>query len=84
MQTINQLNEQIQILQNPDLTQLSMVIVVPSSDVTDLQRGKAVNIKQKPFYFNLRRNSEDDIRKRLFKRNKLAKIKAAKWGGARA
>ena len=56
MQTINQLNEQIQILQNSYLANLSMVIDVPSSDEIDRNRGKVVKTKQNPYYFNERRN----------------------------
>ena len=52
MQTINQLNEQIQILQKPDLAHLSMVVVVPSSDETDHHRGKLVKTQQNPCYLN--------------------------------
>ena len=46
MQTINQLNEQIRILQNPDLVQLSMVVAVPSSNEIDLYSGKVVKTKK--------------------------------------
>ena len=56
MQTINQLNEEIQILQNPDLAQLSMVINVPSTDETDHNRGEFVQTQKNSYYFNLRRN----------------------------
>ena len=56
MQTINQLNEQIQILQNSDLAHLSMVIDVPSSDEIDHNQGKVVKTKQNLYYFNERRN----------------------------
>ena len=56
MQTINQLNEQIQILQNSDLAHLSMVIDVPSSDEIDHNRGKGVKTKRYLNYFNERRN----------------------------
>ena len=48
MQTINQLNEQIRILQNPDLAHLSMVVVVPSSNETDLYQGKVVKFQKIP------------------------------------
>ena len=82
MQTINQLNEQIQILQNSDLAHLSMVIDVPSSDEIDHNRGKGVKTKRYLNYFNERRNWDDNIRRKLFGRNKAAKIKAAKWRGA--
>ena len=61
MQTINQLNEQIRILQNPDLAHLSMVVVVPSSDEIDLNPGKAVITQKNPYHLNLRRNRQDDI-----------------------
>ena len=46
MQTINQLNEQIKILQNPDIAHLSMVVVVPISNETDLHRGKVVKTQK--------------------------------------
>ena len=84
MQTINQLNEKIKILQS-DLqqsnktiaakdaaitsleqamnersnvtTELSVVIVIPSSDEVDHLEGKTVKIKRKSlYYFTLRRN----------------------------
>ena len=48
MQTINQLNEQIRILQDPDLAHLSMVVVVPSSDEIDLHPGKFVKTQKIP------------------------------------
>ena len=85
IQTINQLNDTIQILQRnvakmdetimaleqaindrsnvtKSPTEISMVIVVPSSDEIDHHGGKVVKFKQFP-YFTLSRNSEDYSRR---------------------
>ena len=70
-QTINQLNEKIQILQSDIATkdaaitsleqaitersnvtkELSMVIIIPSSDEIDHHGGKIVKIKRNSYYF---------------------------------
>ena len=89
MQTINQLNETIRILQSNIATkdatikaleqelndcsdnkilpeESSLVIVVPTSDELDHHPGKIGLSKQNPFYFTLRRNRANKIRKWLF------------------
>ena len=113
MQTINQLNEKIQILQSDFqilqsesnktiaakdaaitsleqamnersnvTTELSVVIVIPSSDEIDHHGSKVIKIKWKSYYFTLRRNRECYIRRWLFGRNISTKIKTAEWRGA--